>query len=66
MDMRNGDLYPTREAAALAGVPDDQIAEVEPVIVTVKNGPFKGRMYERMPNGGLRRVTAADALPWRG
>lgn len=49
MDMRNGDIYPSRAAALLAGVPADQIAEVEPEIVRVTSGPFRGRVYERNP-----------------
>ncbi len=49
MDMRNGDIYQNRDAAIAAGVPDDQIAEVEPEIVRVKSGPFRGRVYERNP-----------------
>lgn len=55
MDMRNGDLHASRDAALEAGVPSDEIAEVEPVagsledpeIVRVTSGPFKGRVYER-------------------
>lgn len=49
MDMRNGDLYPNRATALAAGVPENEIAEVEPEIVRVTTGPFKGRVYERNP-----------------
>ncbi len=49
MDMRNGDIYPDRATALAAGVPADQIAEVEPEIVRVASGPFRGRVYERNP-----------------
>lgn len=55
MDMRTGDVYPTLDAALNAGVPREHLAEVEPVIVRVTSGPFKGRIYERTPTG-LRRI----------
>lgn len=35
MDMRTGDVYPTLAAALEAGVPREQLAEVEPVIVRI-------------------------------
>jgi hypothetical protein len=47
MDMRNGDIYPDRATALAAGVPDELVVEIEPEIVRVKNGPFKGRVYRR-------------------
>lgn len=59
MDTRNGDLYDSREAAVLAGVPDEHIAEVEIEIVRVKSGPFKGRVYRRT-NKGLIRIRSAE------
>jgi hypothetical protein len=49
MDIRNGEMYPNRATALAAGVPADQITEIEPVIVRVTSGPFKGRVYERNP-----------------
>lgn len=49
MDMRNGDLYASREAALLAGVPEEHVAEIDVEIVRVANGPFKGRVYQRNP-----------------
>jgi hypothetical protein len=49
MDTRNGDLYPSKELALAAGVPEEHIVEVEPEIVRVTNGPFKGRRYRRDP-----------------
>ena len=55
MDMRNGDIYPSKELALAAGVPEEHLAEVEPVIVKVTSGPFKGRVYERTASG-LRRI----------
>jgi len=59
MDTRTGDLYPTREAALDAGVPDDQIEHVgsirENVIVRIASGPFRGRVYERRVGGQLIR-----------
>lgn len=47
MDMRNGDMYRSFDEARAAGVPDDYIVKVEPEIVRVTNGPFKGRVYQR-------------------
>lgn len=61
MDMRNGDLYPSREAALAAGVPADRIAQVKPVsgdtleIVRIDTGPFRGRVYRRTATG-LKRA----------
>ena len=60
MDMRNGDLYPSREAAQAAGVPDEQLAEVDPVLVHVTSGPFKGRVYQRTASG-LQRDADGEA-----
>lgn len=54
MDTRNGDLYTNREAARLAGVPEDKIEEVTPEVVRITSGPFKGRLYRRTPNGLVR------------
>lgn len=55
MDMRTGDLYPSLQAALDAGVPREHVAEVEPVIVRVSAGPFKGRVYQRNAYGQLER-----------
>ncbi len=49
MDMRNGDIYPDRATAIAAGVPAHELAEIEPEIVRVVSGPFRGRIYERNP-----------------
>lgn len=49
MDMRNGDIYPNRATAIAAGVPDHELAEIEPEIVRITSGPFRGRVYERNP-----------------
>jgi hypothetical protein len=49
MDMRTGDLYVTKEKARAAGVSEEYLAEVEPEIVRIINGPFKGRVYQRHP-----------------
>ena len=54
MDTRNGNMYPSREAAQLAGVPDEHIAEVDAEIVVVISGPFKGRRYRRTATGIVR------------
>jgi len=61
MDMRNGDMYPSRAAAEAAGVPSEHIAEVEAEIVRVTSGPFKGRVYRRNGNGNLLRITDEEA-----
>lgn len=55
MDMRNGNIYPSHEAALLAGVPEEHIAEVEPEVVLITFGPFKGRRYRRTATG-LERI----------
>ncbi len=62
MDTRTGTLYPTMKAALEAGVPRRAAAEVEHLrgvrdVVRITNGPFKGRVYERLPGGGLKRLT---------
>jgi len=49
MDTRTGDLYPDLAAALAAGVPREHAVEVEPEIVRVTSGPFKGRRYQRDP-----------------
>lgn len=58
MDLRTGKLYDTKEAALVAGVPESDIAEIHDALekVQFKSGPFKDRLYERMPNGQLVRV----------
>ena len=60
MDDRNGNLYPTIEAARKAGVPRKHIVEVEPEVVCVTSGPFKGRRYRRTKSG-LVRLKDAEA-----
>ena len=42
MDDRNGTMYPSREAAQEAGVPDEHIKEIR----IIRSGPFRGRRYE--------------------
>lgn len=54
MDMRNGNMYPSREAAEQVGVPSESLVEVEPEIVVVTSGPFKGRRYLRTKTGLVR------------
>lgn len=61
MDMRNGAVYESVEAAKAAGVPNEHIAEVES-LVRVTSGPFKGRVYQRTVSG-LRRLKRLEALP---
>ena len=55
MDMRTGALYPDVATAVTAGVPQDQLVEVEPEIVRIVSGPFKGRVYRRT-GSGLERL----------
>ena len=55
MDTRNGDIYPSKELALAMGVPDKDLVEVDPEIVVVTSGPFKGRRYERTITG-IRRL----------
>lgn len=67
MDMRNGDIYDTPEAARAAGVPADQLEEVEVIgdeVVRITSGPFKGRLYRRTASGlqRMRIVTEDGAL----
>ena len=61
MDMRNGYLYQTKEAAKAAGVPDEHIAEVENV-VRVLSGPFKGRVYRKLEHG-IERLLELEGEP---
>lgn len=63
MDLRSGETYGSRQAALDAGVPDSDIAEVQPAAVPgfvpqirVTKGPFKGRVYVRNGAGQLVRV----------
>jgi len=55
MDTRNGNLYASRDAAIEAGVPEDAVAMVDTTheggVITIANGPFKGRRYEAKPDG---------------
>lgn len=69
MDLRTGRMYATKEEALAAGVPESDIAEVlmtegqQSIHETLTNlplvqfskGPFKDRVYEKMPNGQLVR-----------
>ena len=63
MDDRNGTLYPSREAAQQAGVPDEHIVTVEPEVVLVTSGPFKGRRYRRTSKGLVRLRALPNAHP---
>ena len=62
MDDRNGNLYRSRELALAAGVPAEHVVEVEPEIVTVTSGPFKGRRYLRTASGIRRLEDTPKAL----
>lgn len=62
MDLRTGKTYETKEEALALGVPESDIAEVvrkDPRAPTVRfaSGPFKDRVYKRMPTGQLVRVS---------
>ena len=61
MDIRTGETYETMEAARSAGVLDSDIAEIvrgDESIPEVRfaAGPFKDRVYKRIPGGNLVRV----------
>ena len=67
MDMSSGRLYPSRQAALDAGVPEHLVAEVVKVANEIPgvggvcdlyrptSGPMRGRIYERTRTGLLRR-----------
>jgi hypothetical protein len=52
MDTRNGNMYPSREAAIAAGVPESDV--VQGRIVTFTSGPFKDRTYLSTAKGLIR------------
>lgn len=57
MDLRTGETYETKDAALKAGVPASDIAEVVKgdhniPEVRFSSGPFKGRVYKRVPETG--------------
>jgi len=61
MNIATGETYETKADALAAGVPESDIAEVtrnDPgaPIVRFSSGPFKNRVYKRMPTGQLVRV----------
>jgi len=65
MDTRQGNIYPTRQGAVDAGVPDFAIASVTPIsddVLRITSGPMKGRYYKRTATG-LLRVTK-EGRPW--
>ena len=49
MDDRNGQLYPDRATALMAGVPKEHLKEVKVTVIT--SGPFKGRRYAIYSDG---------------
>ena len=51
MDVRTGKVYASPALATAAGVPKEDQVE----LVILKTGPFRGRVYERLENGGLGR-----------
>lgn len=53
MDTRNHEIYPSRESATNAGVPDEHIEQVD--VMTITSGPFKGRRYLKNADGSLGR-----------
>lgn len=59
MDDRTGQLYPSKEVAQAAGVPDEHIVQID--VVTIASGPFKGRKYQRLSNGRLGKRVYDDA-----
>lgn len=63
MDLRTGDLYASLAAGRAAGVPDDVLVEVtafggdeavDPALIRITSGPFKGRVYQRTGKGLVR------------
>lgn len=64
MDTRTGQLYPSKEAAHVAGVAEQDLAEVSPIpehvrplrAIRVEKGPFKGRVYEVVAGRRGRRL----------
>jgi|WetSurMetagenome_2_1015567.scaffolds.fasta_scaffold1049185_2 hypothetical protein len=57
MDDRQGNIYPSLDAAKAADVPDEHAHEVEAIydeLLRVTNGPFKGRVYRRTATGVVR------------
>ena len=61
MDLKTGKTYESREAAQVAGGPDSDIAEIvryDENIPEVRftSGPFRHRVYKRLPTGQLIRV----------
>lgn len=61
MDDRNGNVYPSKELALAAGVPPEHVVEVEPEVVVVVSGPFKGRRYQRTESGLVRLRDKTEA-----
>lgn len=59
MDARTGQLYPSLDAAIADGVPREHAVEVD--VVEIKNGPFKGRKYQRLSDGRLGKRVYDDA-----
>lgn len=66
MDMRTGQIYPSRDAALDAGVPEEHAVpvDVSAGIITIVSGPFKGRRYERRSDGSagqrLKNATPSE------
>ena len=48
---RRRKVYDTKAAAMIQGKPERSLRKIQ--VVTIRNGPFKGRTYERRPDGSL-------------
>jgi hypothetical protein len=55
MDMRTGRLYESEEAARVGGAVEVAQVQATGETITVLNGPFKGRVYERLSDGSRGR-----------
>lgn len=61
MDTRTHEIYPSLNEALDAGVPKQHLEQVE--VITIQNGPFKGRQYLRNDDGSLGRRVFPGKVP---
>ena len=62
MDDRTQQLFSSPTAALRAGVPPQALVRVEEKdLIRVTSGPFKGRVYQRLASGALRRRKELEA-----
>ena len=63
MDTRNLDMYPTKDDALAAGVPEEHLSEMTPLeekVWRATTGPFKGRIYRKNAAGQMQRDKQAE------